>query len=65
MDKVALLEEHEICGETITAFAESFLGTGQFCAREECWDLADQALEYFDDFDYVPQLESDAWASDL
>ena len=55
MDKAALMEAHETYGETIAAFAESFLGTGEFCARGECWDLADQALKYFDDFDYVPK----------
>jgi hypothetical protein len=55
MDKAALLAAHETYGETIAAFAESFLGTGEFCARGECWDLADQALKYFDDFDYVPK----------
>ena len=55
LDRAALVEAHETYGETIAAFAESFLGTGEYCARGECWDLANQALKYFDDFDYVPK----------
>ncbi|EKM52326.1 uncharacterized protein PHACADRAFT_260650 [Phanerochaete carnosa HHB-10118-sp] len=54
-DKAALLEAHEMYGETIAAFAEGFDGTGQYCARGECWDLANEALKYFDQFDYVPK----------
>jgi hypothetical protein len=55
MDKAALVEAHETYGETIAAFAESFDGTGGFCGRGECWDLAHEALKYFDEFDYVPK----------
>ena len=50
-----LVEAHESYGETIALFAESFLGTGQPCARGECWDLADQALKYFAQYDYIPK----------
>jgi len=55
MDKVALVDAHETYGETIAAFAESFDGTGEFCGRGECWDLASEALKYFDAYDYVPK----------
>jgi len=55
MDKVALVDAHETYGETIAAFAESFAGTGEFCSRGECWDLAHEALKYFDAYDYVPK----------
>lgn len=55
MDKVALMDAHETYGETIAAFAESFDGTGEFCGRGECWDLANEALKYFDAYDYVPK----------
>ena len=44
-----------VYGETIALFAESFVGTGQYCARGECWDLANEALKYFDDYDYIPK----------
>lgn len=50
-----LVEAHETYGETIALYAESFLGTGQPCARGECWDLADQALKYFEQYDYIPK----------
>ena len=50
-----LVEAHESYGETVALFAESFLGTGQPCARGECWDLADQALKYFEQYDYIPK----------
>ncbi|KAI5119277.1 hypothetical protein M0805_008058 [Coniferiporia weirii] len=40
-------------GETIASFAESFLGTGSFCARGECWDLAAESLKCFSEYDYV------------
>ncbi|CAL1697888.1 unnamed protein product [Somion occarium] len=55
MDKAALLEAHETYGETVAGFAESFEGTGQYCASGECWDLANEGLKYFDQFDYVPK----------
>lgn len=55
LDKATLVRAHETYGETIAAFAEGFAGTGQFCARGECWDLANEALKYFKDFDYVPK----------
>lgn len=51
----ALVEAHETYGDTIALFAESFLGTGQFCARGECWDLANDALKYFAAYDYIPR----------
>lgn len=54
-DQAALIEAHETYGETIAAFAESFEGTGQYCARGECWDLANEALKYFDQYEYVPK----------
>jgi hypothetical protein len=54
-NKDTLLEAHETYGETIAAFAESFVGIGEFCARGECWDLANEALKYFENFDYVPK----------
>ncbi|KDQ54590.1 hypothetical protein JAAARDRAFT_399336 [Jaapia argillacea MUCL 33604] len=53
LDGPSLVEAHETYGETIAAFAESFAGTGEWCGRGECWDLADQALKYFDQYDYV------------
>ena len=51
----ALLDAHETYGESVAAFSESFEGTGQHCARGEGWDLASEALKYFDQFDYVPK----------
>jgi hypothetical protein len=50
-----LIEAHETYGDTIALYAESFLGSGQFCGRGECWDLAHEALKYFQDFDFVPK----------
>ncbi|PPQ94289.1 hypothetical protein CVT25_004946 [Psilocybe cyanescens] len=50
-----LVEAHEVYGETIALFAESFLGSGEYCARGECWDLANEALKYFKDYDYIPK----------
>ncbi|KDR73982.1 hypothetical protein GALMADRAFT_596422 [Galerina marginata CBS 339.88] len=50
-----LVEAHEIYGDTIALFAESFLGSGQCCARGECWDLASEGLKYFKDYDYIPK----------
>jgi hypothetical protein len=50
-----LIEAHETYGNTIAQYAESFLGSGQFCGRGECWDLANEALKYFQDYDYVPK----------
>ncbi|KAF8811898.1 hypothetical protein BYT27DRAFT_7183362 [Phlegmacium glaucopus] len=50
-----LVEAHELYGETIALYAESFLGTGQPCARGECWDLANEALKYFAQYDYIPK----------
>src|ERR1700722_17607356 len=55
MQKEALLEAHETYGETIAAFAESDVGSGEVCARGECWDLAHEAIKYFDNYDYVPK----------
>jgi len=56
-----LVEAHELYGETIALYAESFLGTGQPCARGECWDLADQALKYFAQYDYIPKPVQSTW----
>ena len=53
-DKDTLIAASETYGETIAAFAESFVGTGQYCARGECWDLASEALKQFEQYDYVP-----------
>jgi hypothetical protein len=53
-DRATLVEAHETYGETIAAYAESYAGTGQFCARGECWDLANEALKSFAQYDYVP-----------
>ncbi|KAH9916277.1 uncharacterized protein BXZ73DRAFT_53896 [Epithele typhae] len=50
----ALVDAHAQYGETVAAYAESFEGTGQPCARGECWDLAAEALKAFDAYDYVP-----------
>lgn len=55
LQRQPLLHAHATYGETIALFAESFLGTGQYCARGECWDLAHEALKYFASFDYVPK----------
>ncbi|KAL4263821.1 hypothetical protein AB1N83_004669 [Pleurotus pulmonarius] len=55
LEQGPLVRAHETYGETIAAFAESFVGTGQYCSRGECWDLASEALKYFDQFDYVPK----------
>ncbi|KAF8642936.1 hypothetical protein AX16_009324 [Volvariella volvacea WC 439] len=49
-----LLTAHETYGETIASFAESYAGSGEYCGRGECWDLAAEALKYFKEFDYVP-----------
>ena len=54
LGKEQLVEAHQTYGETIALFAESFLGSGQYCARGECWDLASEALKYFKDYDYIP-----------
>ncbi|KAI0789205.1 hypothetical protein C8Q75DRAFT_718650 [Abortiporus biennis] len=53
--KDALVAAHETYGETVAGFAESYEGTGQYCGRGECWDLASEGLKYFDQFDYVPK----------
>lgn len=55
MSGPALVEAHETYGETVAAFAESYEGTGEYCARGECWDLANEALKYFEQYDYVPK----------
>ncbi|KAH8101296.1 hypothetical protein BXZ70DRAFT_935507 [Cristinia sonorae] len=55
MSGPALVEASETYGETVAGFAESYEGTGEYCERGECWDLADQALKYFKQFDYVPE----------
>lgn len=50
-----LVAAHETYGETVAGFAEGYEGTGQWCARGECWDLANEALKSFDQWDYVPK----------
>ncbi|TDL27012.1 hypothetical protein BD410DRAFT_812755 [Rickenella mellea] len=52
--KERLIEAHETYGETIAAFAEGYVGSGEFCGRGECWDLANESLKYFEAYDYVP-----------
>ncbi|EJD04766.1 uncharacterized protein FOMMEDRAFT_153856 [Fomitiporia mediterranea MF3/22] len=42
-----LVQANEMYGESIASYAESYLGSGQFCARGECWDLANEALKFF------------------
>ncbi|KAI0085540.1 hypothetical protein BDY19DRAFT_1020933 [Irpex rosettiformis] len=54
-DRTTLVSASETYGETIAAFAESFVGSGQYCAQGECWDLANEALKQFDQYDYVPK----------
>ncbi|EIW56724.1 uncharacterized protein TRAVEDRAFT_151331 [Trametes versicolor FP-101664 SS1] len=53
-DHAALLDAHETYGETVAGYAESFEGTNQPCARGECWDLANEALKSFAQYDWVP-----------
>jgi hypothetical protein len=53
-DQATLVAASETYGETIAAYAEGFEGTGQYCARGECWDLANEALKQFAQYDYVP-----------
>ncbi|KAF9040072.1 hypothetical protein BJ165DRAFT_1495201 [Panaeolus papilionaceus] len=55
LGRAELVEAHETYGETIALFAESFEGTGEYCARGECWDLANEALKYFAQYDYIPK----------
>ncbi|TEB33708.1 hypothetical protein FA13DRAFT_1789555 [Coprinellus micaceus] len=54
-DLAVLADANETYGDTIAQFAESFLGAGTYCARGECWDLANEALKYFDQYDYIPK----------
>ncbi|KAI0077628.1 hypothetical protein K474DRAFT_1697560 [Panus rudis PR-1116 ss-1] len=54
-DGARLVQAHETYGETIAGFAESYEDTGEYCASGECWDLANEALKYFEQFDYVPK----------
>ncbi|KAI0772468.1 hypothetical protein BD413DRAFT_545777 [Trametes elegans] len=54
-DRARLLDAHETYGETVAGFAESFEGTGRACARGECWDLANEALRSFEQYDWVPK----------
>jgi hypothetical protein len=55
LDRQTLIEAHETYGETVASFAEGYVESGQYCARGECWDLASQALQCFEQFDYVPK----------
>ncbi|KAF8968772.1 hypothetical protein BDZ97DRAFT_1797976 [Flammula alnicola] len=55
LERQELVDAHETYGETIALFAESFLGSGQYCARGECWDLANEGLKYFAHYDYIPK----------
>ena len=50
-----LVDAHETYGETVAGYAESFEGTGQACARGECWDLANEALKNLEQYDWVPK----------
>ncbi|KAF8514782.1 hypothetical protein JB92DRAFT_119819 [Gautieria morchelliformis] len=50
-----LIAAHQTYGETVAGFAEGYEGTGQWCARGECWDLANEALGAFKQWDYVPR----------
>lgn len=54
MSRDELLLARETYGESVAAFAESYEGTGQWCARGECWDLASEALKSFEQWDYIP-----------
>lgn len=54
LDHQTLVAAHETYGETVAAYAESFEGTGEYCGSGECWDLANQAIQYLREFDYVP-----------
>ena len=54
-DQAELVSAHETYGETVAGYAESYEGTGQWCGRGECWDLASEGLKYFAQFDYVPK----------
>ena len=53
LPKETLKDASATYGEAIASFAESFLGSGSFCARGECWDLASEALKYVSSFDYI------------
>lgn len=53
--RTVLTEANETYGDTIAQFAESFLDSGTYCGRGECWDLANEALKYFDQYDYIPK----------
>ncbi|KIJ53522.1 hypothetical protein M422DRAFT_25388 [Sphaerobolus stellatus SS14] len=55
MSREELIDAYETYGETVAGFAESYEGTGQWCARGECWDLADEALKSFEQWDYAPK----------
>jgi len=46
---------YETYGEAIASYAESFEGTGQFCARGECWDLANEGIQYVSQFEGIPK----------
>ncbi|KAI0684691.1 hypothetical protein BC835DRAFT_1409086 [Cytidiella melzeri] len=55
-DRVTLVAASKSYGEVIATYAENFEGTGQFCARGECWDLANEALKQFEQYgDDVPK----------
>lgn len=54
-DRQTLVGASETYGETIAGFAESFEAAGKPCARGDSWDLASEALKYFDQYDYVPK----------
>ncbi|KAI8972606.1 hypothetical protein BD414DRAFT_510366 [Trametes punicea] len=54
-DRARLVEAHETYGEAIARFAESFENTGRFCARGECWDLANEALKSVERYEGVPK----------
>lgn len=56
LDAQTLIEASETYGEAIAGFAESYVDSGGYCGRGECWDLAAHALNYVGGFtaDGVP-----------
>ena len=53
LPQAELVEASTTYGETIASFSESFLGGGEFCGRGEGWDLANEAIKCFAEYDYV------------
>lgn len=42
----ALFAAYSTYAESIASYAESFVGTGRYCASGECWDMANEALKH-------------------